>query len=109
DLAIICLIAGPLGARVFFVAQFWDRYFADRPARLTVGEIAPLTSEDALLVSEGSKGTLVPMKGDETTLEKLQARLDKGGVRAHLVTLVRRKTAGEVDRQVRGLVIESEA
>ncbi len=109
DLAIICLIAGPVGARIFFVVQFWDRHFADRPARLTIGEIAPLTSADNLFLVEGTKRTAVVITGEETSLEKLVERLRASGARARLVELTRRRTPNELVHQVRGLVIESEA
>lgn len=109
DLAIICLIAGPVGARVFFVAQFWDQHFADRPARLTIGEVAPLTSVDVLSVTDAAKTAAVAMKGDETTFEKLDERLRGAGLRSKLVTLTRRERGNDVVTKVRGIVIESEA
>ncbi|MEZ0227875.1 MAG: prolipoprotein diacylglyceryl transferase [Planctomycetota bacterium] len=109
DLAIICLVAGPVGARIFFVAQFWDRHFADKPARLTIGEMAPLTSSDSLVLDEGTKQTRVTFTGEETSFEKLVERFRAGGARARTVELTRRRTPNEVIRQVRGVVIESEA
>jgi phosphatidylglycerol:prolipoprotein diacylglycerol transferase len=112
DLAIICLIAGPVGSRIFFVAQFWDDYFADRPARLVIGAVAPLTSSDELLVtaSDGSgfETTAVTFSGTETTLEQVEERVRNAHLHTHLVTLDRRKQGSEIVHQVRGVSIESE-
>jgi prolipoprotein diacylglyceryl transferase len=118
DLAIICLIAGPVGSRIFFVAEFWDRYFADQPAQLVIGEAAPLTSSDELFLAhqdDEQHGSTVTVKftGNETTLEDIQKSLStldaSSRIRSHLVTLDRRKTGEEVVHQVRGLAIETEA
>ncbi len=117
DLAIICLIAGPVGSRIFFVAEFWDRYFADQPARLVIGEVAPLTSSDELVLvsGDGKQGSAITVKldGSEKTLESVNQCLERclrnSGVHSELVTLDRRKNGEEVVHQVRGVAIETEA
>jgi prolipoprotein diacylglyceryl transferase len=106
DLAIVCLVAGPIGARAFFVAQFWDRYFTDKPAELILGDldVAALTSSDELFVNDKH----VRFQGGETTYEAVKAELDAAGIRTRLITSDRRKRGNEIEHLVRGLAIESE-
>jgi prolipoprotein diacylglyceryl transferase len=113
DIAIICLVTGPIGSRAFFVAQFWDPYFADKPAREIVGDrLAGLAAGDVLEVATQAGKGAVRFQGDEATLEEIAARVSAdlapgAGVRARLVTLDRRGRGDEILHKVRGIALET--
>lgn len=112
DVAIICIVAGPIGSRVFFVAQFWDEYFADRPAVMASGPLVPLEKGQELVAKTQTATATAAFQGDETTWELVEARLaplEAAGVRVRLVTLERRVVGGAIEHRDRGLALETVA
>ncbi|MBI3724220.1 prolipoprotein diacylglyceryl transferase, partial [bacterium] len=109
DIAILCILVGPIGSRVFFVAEFWDEDFADRPARLVTGELSSLSPADELEARTATASARTAFTGSEASWNEVLhglSTLERGGVRARILSLERRR-GSEVEHRVRGIALET--
>lgn len=108
--AFLCAFFGIVGARIFYVGQFWDREFASQPARVTFGKLYPAKGDTLQVTTERGSRT-VTFEGDEKSPSQVVARLAPllaAGVRAKPIQHNRRQT--EVLELIeRGVVLETEA
>jgi prolipoprotein diacylglyceryl transferase len=108
--AFLCAFFGILGARVFYVVEFWDRDFATQPAACNFGTLTPRPG-DELVVKTALGSTRVVFKGDEKTPAEIVKRLEpiaSVGARATVLMVTRRDyNWDEIKPIERGFVVET--
>ncbi|HZV02633.1 MAG TPA: prolipoprotein diacylglyceryl transferase family protein, partial [Planctomycetota bacterium] len=107
--AFLCAFFGILGARAFFVAEFWDKGFRDQPARARLGRIQPKAGEDLTVHTPRGDARAV-FKGDEKTPSDVVhalAALSNAGVTAKVIEVERNLGHGDTIIP-RGVQLETE-
>ncbi len=107
--AFLCAFFGIVGARAYYVVQYWDKEFAQQPAHVDFGRIAPVGS-DTLEVRTNRGSRRIVFTGNEKTpkqvLDALDGPLEAIGAHARLLELTY-KPRDTVEVVQRGFAIET--